>query len=155
MQAFEPIDGSGPPNMSNPTDLAFSSAGNLFVLDIGGSTSGIFRFNTDGSFDKKIIDYSTSPFTPSALTVGPDGDLYVSGVDSNNNNGEVLRYSTDGVADAQPFITGLDQNVTFLTFAVPEASSAWLVFGGLWMALALWRRRQAVGAGMSSSYSYS
>jgi sugar lactone lactonase YvrE len=84
------------PELSQPTDVAFDSAGNLYVVN-------------PGMADVLVSVGGTQPLTeffgpltggltiPSALTFGPDGKLYV--LDSSNSGGPAIRRYTSTGAD--------------------------------------------------------
>lgn len=129
-ETFIQAESSGPWILNNPNDLGFSSAGDLFVLDISGASAGVLRFNSDGTFDQKIIDFSLTSFTPYNMEVGPDGKLYVSGVDG-IDGGEILRFNADGSGETV-FVSSLGYGPvpTFLASSVPEPSPEWLVLCG-------------------------
>ncbi|HEX4414764.1 MAG TPA: NHL repeat-containing protein [Lacipirellulaceae bacterium] len=86
----------GSAEMSQPTDVAFSAAGDLYVVN-------------PGMADVLVSVGGTQPLTeffgpltggltiPQALTFGPDGKLYV--LDASNNGGPAIRRYTAGGAD--------------------------------------------------------
>jgi sugar lactone lactonase YvrE len=131
-QPFVDFVGVQSGGLNNPTALTFGPNGKLYVIDP--STSALYRYNSDGSFDTTLISFGL--FQPAALAFGPDGNLYVSGTDIWNNLGQVLRYSADGVPDGALIASGLT-NPRFLAF-VPEPTTA-VLLGGL--GLTLLRRR--------------
>ena len=141
-QAFTEFVTAGSGGLVNPTALTFGPDGKLYVLDTT-SNPEIYRYNADGSFDTAIIP-SFGFFQPADLAFGPDGMLYVSGTDLFQNVGEVLRFTSDGTPNGALIDSGLS-NPTFLTFSVPEPSTA-MLFGlgiAIAMAVGLGRRRRA------------
>ena len=62
----------------------------------------MLRYNADGSFDRLIADFThtsvlpAGDFSPQGLTIGPDGNLYVSVQNFDLSVGEVLRYTLTG-----------------------------------------------------------
>jgi sugar lactone lactonase YvrE len=101
-------------------DVTVGNDGNLYVLDASG-TGGIFKLSlTDGSA-QKIVDYSTSLFFASNLTLGSDGFLYVTG--QQDNEGEVLRYGTDGSGGGVFADLGFGSNPSYIIESVPEPST--------------------------------
>jgi WD40 repeat protein len=132
------ISGGGSYVLNNASSIAFSSAGDAYVLDISGASAGILKF-TGTTFDSKIVDFSTSNFTPANLIIGPDGRIYVSGSDA-IGGGEVLSYNLNGIGGSV-FVSGLS-NPTYMAFAAPEPTTGLLVFLGLGLAgISRWRRR--------------
>jgi PEP-CTERM motif len=112
-----------------PRDVAVGLDGNLYVLDAS-SAGGIFKLSLSNGSAQKIVDYSTSSFFASNLTVGSDGSLYVTGQDDGEN--EVLRYGTDGsggnvFADLGFGGTG----PSYIVESVPEPSAAALALLGM------------------------
>ena len=125
------------------TDLAFDSAGTLYVLDA--STSGgpqILAYpDADATKQTVFASFVTSTFQPSNMAFGPDGLLYVSGIDvgaPTSQQGEVLRLSANG-SSSSVFVSNLN-TPGFLAFsAVPEPGSALLLAVGA-MAMSIRRR---------------
>jgi sugar lactone lactonase YvrE len=99
----------GSAEMSQPTDVAFSAAGDLYVVNPGmadvlvsvGGTQPLTEFF--GTQTGGLIN-------PSALTFGPDGKLYV--LDASSDGGPAIRrYTAGGAADgtAVSYATSLFQ----------------------------------------------
>jgi sugar lactone lactonase YvrE len=110
-----------------PVALLFAPDTNLYVLDE--QSSQIFRFKADGSANGTFSLPNT--FDPAYMALGPDGKLYIDGLDFNTGSGEVLRYLTTGAADGT-FISGGLTSPTYMTFDVPEpAAVALVMIGGL------------------------
>jgi hypothetical protein len=117
------------------TDLAFDPAGTLYVLDA--STSGgpqILAYpNADATKQTVFASFVTSTFQPSNMAFGPDGLLYVSGIDTGaltSQQGEVLKLSANG-SSSSVFVANLN-TPGFLAFtAVPEPGSALMVALGV------------------------
>ena len=142
----------GPFNIVNNVPGRFNAAhdvavggGSVFVLDVEAATSGVYKVSlADGSF-QKIIDYSTSPFYAADMTLGPDGNLYVSGVDSDTGDGEVLRYETDGSGGSTFIDLGINANPGTILFApVPEPSALALASLGGLAAFLRFRRQNSI-----------
>ena len=85
----------------------------------------------------KIVEYSTSSFNATALAFGPDGRIHVTGSDSNNGHGEVLRYADDGTGESTFIDLGasfdLSKGSAIAFSAVPKPSSC-PFFSGLGLA---------------------
>jgi sugar lactone lactonase YvrE len=132
-------------DLTNPIDLAFAPNGDLYVLD---GQNFIKRFDGSGNYLGVVDDFSTSPFIPGGITFGPDGGLYVSGIDySRSATGEVLRFNADGTNESL-FVSGGLDNPTFLRFsanvtAVPLPSAALL--GMTLLPAMAWARRWTRG----------
>lgn len=109
--------------MNIPYAVAVGADGNLYVLDISGSTGGIYQLNPATGFATEIVDYSTSFFDANDLVVGPDGKLYVSGVDGYTNDGEILQYATDGSGGGVYLNLGPGAEPGDMAFSVPEPSA--------------------------------
>lgn len=124
---IEAISGGGSYVLNIPGAVGFSSAGDTYILDVSGASAGILKF-TGNTFDGRIVDFSSLPFAPSDMIVGPDDRLYVSGVNFEEGDGEVLAYNLDG-SGGSAYVTGLD-NPTAMAFAVPEPSANLLLLCG-------------------------
>jgi sugar lactone lactonase YvrE len=106
-------------NPVNPIDIEVASNGEVYVLD---ANTGVLAYNSSGMLDRTVVDFSTSFFFAKGLTIGADGEVYVSGSDSNSPSpsGEVLRYKTDGTPDGT-FVAGLPDDAGFMTFSPVQA----------------------------------
>jgi hypothetical protein len=124
------ISGGGSYVLNAPSSVAFSPAGDTYVLDISGASAGILKF-TGSTFDSEVVNFTTTDFTPADLIIGPDNKLYVSGFDA-INGGEVLDFNLNGSGESV-YASGLN-NPTYMAFAAPEPSTALLVFAGLGLA---------------------
>ena len=130
--------------ITNPTSLTFGPGPNaeLFVLDIGGTSAGIYRYTSSGVPDGTIVSFTGNgpfgAFLPADLLFGPDGRLYVSGIDLNTGSGEVLRFLPDGTPVDTLVASGLT-SPTFMAFStsVPEPASVVLLGLGAVAALAM------------------
>jgi WD40 repeat protein len=136
-----------------PTALTFGPDGKLYVLDASNNTGpAIRRYLADGTVDgtagdpndATFISYATTSFQPNDIAFGPDGKLYVSGVDLDFFNGQVLRYSANGAPDGMLVASGTTYP-TFMAFSnVPEpASIALLAMAGVGLLFAVRRKRTA------------
>jgi hypothetical protein len=141
---FPPTTGG----LTDPSRITVGPDGKLYVLDLTTSTGPAIRrytFNTMTSMwepDGDFVSYASVLFDPADLEFGPDGKLYVAGIDLNAGVGQVLRYLPDGTPDGI-YLSGL-QSPSFMTFsAIPEVSSAVLVAaaGGLTLAATFLRSR--------------
>jgi sugar lactone lactonase YvrE len=129
--------------LTNPVSLAFSTVGKLYVLD---GTSAIRRYDATGAFETNVVLFSGSLelFSPSKIEFGPDGKLYVSGVNGASGGGEVLRFTADGTNEGA-FVTGLS-SPSFMVFSVPEPSTTVMfVVGALGLRLGSRRGLSAAG----------
>ncbi|HEX3800479.1 MAG TPA: hypothetical protein VH413_17430 [Verrucomicrobiae bacterium] len=100
-------------------DVAVGHDGNLYVLN---PSQGIYQLNLATGTATKIVDYSTSFFEATALTVGPDGKLYVAGQDADAEGG-VFQYNTDGTGGGIFADTGLETMPDAVAFGTPEPST--------------------------------
>jgi glucose/arabinose dehydrogenase len=151
---------SSPPHPLNVAqDVTVDSNGYIYIVDSSGASSGVVRYNSDGSFDRLIADFAHTSvlpagnFNPQGLTIGPDGNLYVSVQNLDFSVGEVLRYTPtgtfiDSLVGAGDFSdpTTLTSSASFLAFspAVPEPSSFILLLTGLAGAYFLYGHRKFV-----------
>jgi hypothetical protein len=140
---FPPTTGG----LIDPSRITVGPDGKLYVLDLTTSTGPAIRryaYNSMSSMwdaDGDFVSYASVLFDPADLEFGPDGKLYVAGLDLNMGVGQVLRYLPDGTPDGI-YLSGL-QSPAFMTFSpIPEVSSAVLVFaaGGLTLAACFLRR---------------
>jgi sugar lactone lactonase YvrE len=140
------FSGPGVPPLNNPGSLAIGPDGRLYVLDISASSTEVVAYatNTGPNPAGTVFVSFTGPdlglFQPADLAFGPDGKLYVSGLDFNTSFGEVLRFTAAGAADGV-FETGL-VNPTFLAFSTPEPASMVLFAVGIPMLLVAASRRR-------------
>lgn len=126
----EAVSGGGDYVLNNPGGLAFSPAGDLFVLDISGASTEILEFNPNGSFNR-YITFLNNSFQASNLAMTAGGTLFVSGVDLDTSTGQVLSYDTSGSA-ATISTVAIDDlgNPTYMATSIPEPSAALLILGG-------------------------
>lgn len=78
------------------TDLAFDTAGNLYALQYANQPA--WKGNLDGSVIKIAADGTRTTIlsgngleSPSALTIGPDGEIYVTNRGDRPDSGQVLK----------------------------------------------------------------
>jgi sugar lactone lactonase YvrE len=106
-----------------PDDVVVGTDGNLYVLDISGTSGGIYRVNRSTGAAVEIVNYATSPFFANNLAIGPGGDLFVSGIDGNSGDGEILDYGLNGSGGGVYLDLGSGTDPTYMAFsAVPEPS---------------------------------
>jgi DNA-binding beta-propeller fold protein YncE len=80
--------------VSGPKDVKFGSDGLLYVLSSGNNR--ILRFNTSGTYIDDYISGGSGGMTSiSRMAFGPDGDLYVS---ASNLNNQIFRFGTENEA---------------------------------------------------------
>ena len=149
-QQFAAFFGPETGGLINPGALTFGPDGKLYVLDVSTSTGPAIRRYTaagapDGNVadpnDATVISYSTSLFQPNDIAFGPDGKLYVSGLDLGTAMGQVLRYLPNGTADGALVAVG-GNYPTFMAFSVPEpATIALAALAALGVAEMVRRRR--------------
>jgi len=87
-----------------------NAAGSLYVPAWGGSTAtqgSVFRFNaSNGEFEEVVIGPLGIDIIP-GMTLGPDRHLYLSVLDTQNNqNGRVLRYDLKGRSRGEFIVPG-------------------------------------------------
>jgi sugar lactone lactonase YvrE len=114
---------------TNISDIALDGDGNLWVLEIAANTllaeapaGALTRVSPDGTREVVI---SEGLIMPTDVTVGPDGDIYITNCDVCPGGGQVLKMSL-AVAEPDPPATG-DYSVT------PLMGSLVVVFGILLM----------------------
>ncbi|HEY3897528.1 MAG TPA: PEP-CTERM sorting domain-containing protein [Chthoniobacter sp.] len=134
------VSAFGSYTLNVPGAVAFSSAGDAYVLDNSGASAAILKF-TGTTYDGQIVDLNADNFAPSDMIVGPDGKLYVSGIDDNTSEGEVLDFNLDGTGESV-YVSGLN-NPTYMAFAAPEPSASLLAFAGLGLVGLCRSRRRA------------
>ena len=117
--SFVPIN-SQPALINDGRDVAVTG-GFAYALDASAS-GGIYKISLADGSAQKIVDYNGSLFQASNLTLGPDGNLYVSGQDLETADGEILEYGRDGSGGGQFIDTGFLTSPGYLTFDVPEPS---------------------------------
>jgi glucose/arabinose dehydrogenase len=129
---------SNPLTFNNGSDLTFGPDGKLYVLDTSSSDPRIVRYNTDGTGQSVFADFNSAEFSsevfqPTNFAFGPDGALYVSGLNQESGSsqqGEILRISSNGDSFSD-FVTNLN-SPGFLAFtAVPEPTTFALAGLGL------------------------
>jgi WD40 repeat protein len=118
---------SQPSQFNAARDVVAGNNGNVYVLDASGS-GGIYQLSLSDGSAHEIVDYSSVNFQASNLAIGPDGKLYVSGVDLDSNDGEILSYNLDGTDLSVFKDTGMGTSPGFMVFVVPEPS-AWALAG--------------------------
>jgi len=124
--AFSIVNTAGA-RITIPHDVGVGLDGNLYVLDLSGTTGGIYQLNPNTGFATEIVDYSTSMFTANDLVIGPDGKIYVSGIDGNTGIAQILQYGTDGSGGDVYLNLGSGKAPTYMAFSVPEPS-VWALF---------------------------
>jgi DNA-binding beta-propeller fold protein YncE len=75
----EDSPGTGPNQFNKPADIAFGSAGEIFVAD-GYGNSRVVKFDREGKFIKTWGEKGSGPGQfdlPHSVAVGPDGRVYV------------------------------------------------------------------------------
>jgi len=102
------ISGSG--GLSHPTGLAFGPGGDLYITSAG--TNSVLRFNANDGSPLPVAGQSGADYVPtgsgglsnpSALTFGPEGNLYVASASTNS----ILKYNgTTGAFESTFVISG-------------------------------------------------
>jgi DNA-binding beta-propeller fold protein YncE len=133
------VFGGGAP-ITTPEDLAFDSAGNLYVTDA--TQNAVYEYDSSGAFLGAFVPGTSTLTQPIGLGFGPDGNLYVT-----DGAGRVASF--DGTtgnprADLVSFPGGLT-NPQFLAFSpeVPEPSTLGLAGSALAAFAFLRRKRRA------------
>ncbi len=129
-------------NLTNPVSLAVRANGQIYVVDTSNDNGdgAILRFNSDGSFDSKLVQYTS--FEPFDLEFGPDGGFYVSGIDVLQNLGEVLAYSKDGTLLQTVISGGFSSSAGPGFFAIVPEPATWILPGLLTVGLIARRRKR-------------
>lgn len=141
------FSGPGVPPLNNPGSLTIGPDGRLYVLDISAASTEVVTYPTNtgpnpaGTVFVSFMGPDLGLFQPADLAFGPDGNLYVSGLDFNTGSGEVLRFTAAGAADGV-FASGL-ANPTFLAFSTPEPTTLLLFAIGMPLLYVTARRRRA------------
>ncbi|HEY5296469.1 MAG TPA: PEP-CTERM sorting domain-containing protein [Verrucomicrobiae bacterium] len=141
-----------PATFSDPHDVGVGLDGNLYVLDISGSTGGIYQLNPTTGLSLEIVNYSTSSFFANDLVAGPDGKLYVSGV-GDSGDGEILQYDENGSYDGVYLDLGSGSQPTYMAFSpVPEPSALALmsIAGIIATVFGIRRKKSAASSGSIS-----
>ncbi|MCD6051459.1 MAG: hypothetical protein K0Q55_2868, partial [Verrucomicrobia bacterium] len=96
--------------LDNPLGLAFDSAGNLYIAE--NAQGNILRVTNPGNRNTSFTYlFATGLTQPVAVTVAPNGDVYV--LTSPTGGGSILRYTTDGTFVA-PITAALVSPTSFL-----------------------------------------
>jgi len=92
---FGPISDGGNTRMSAPVHLAVSSTGEVWVTDR--ALESVYVFDADGVYLRKFVPDNDPGFVwaPLAITFGPDGNVYITDVGTNENQ-RVLVFAQDG-----------------------------------------------------------
>lgn len=115
---------------TSATGVGVGTNGTLYVLDNSAANGAVFTLDPASGSVQKLIDFSTNSFTPNQMVVGPDGNLYLSGMDSSTGDGELRLYSENGTGGNVFADLGLNANPTYFAFAPePSALSLSLVAG--------------------------
>jgi len=113
VQMFDPDSGlplgTFATGLQLPTGLAFDSAGNLFVADIG--TNSIFKVQPDGT---KSLFVSIGLNRPMDLAFGPGGDLFA----ANDGSSTIVRITPDGIVT----LIGVDGGLNHPTSLASDSS---------------------------------
>ncbi|HVY68475.1 MAG TPA: hypothetical protein VHH73_01010, partial [Verrucomicrobiae bacterium] len=133
----------------NARDVALDASGNAYVLNIfaGPDGRGIYKVNISDGSHQFITDLEHSTFSPSNMTYGPGGLLYVTGID--NSEYVVRTFHTDGSAGSTTFDLGVATSIgpsTIIYTPVPEPATCATLTGLALGAFAFIRRRLASGA---------
>lgn len=100
--------GSG--TLSTPSGLAFLG-GNLLVSDYNAGNGVVDKFDASGNYLGQLIGPAAGLAYPNAITIGPDGNLYI----ADSNSGSIYEYNLT--------------TLTFSVFATDSSGNVDLVFG--------------------------
>ncbi|HVU24563.1 MAG TPA: hypothetical protein VHE13_10595 [Opitutus sp.] len=110
-----------------PAGLGVGLDGMLYVLDTQG-VGTVFQVDPDTGSTNLAFDFSSGSFTPTALTAGADGLLYVGGVDG-DGHGKVFQYQTDGSGETLVLDLGFGTTPVHVLTAVPEPAASAAIIG--------------------------
>lgn len=94
----------------DPSGLAFSPGGNLYISDLNNGSSIVDEFNASGSLITQVVGAAEGLDYANALAFGPDGNLYIA-----DSSGNIYEYNLSTTA--------------FTIFATESGSAQNLVFG--------------------------
>jgi hypothetical protein len=79
----------GSSQLVTPSGLVFTSAGDLYVSDSSGGNGFVDEFDSSGNYLAQLIGPGTDGLSyPNALTIGPDGNLYIA-----DEGGDIYKYN--------------------------------------------------------------
>jgi len=94
--------GPSPSNI-NVDSMVAAPDGSTWLLQTGSGTSEVGRISPTGT----VSEFPTNPWTPDAIAVGPDGQIWVTGASSQGNTGVLSRISPSGqITNFNPNATG-------------------------------------------------
>jgi streptogramin lyase len=95
VDVFNPTTGAyltqfGSSQLVSPAGLVFDSAGDLYVSDSSGGNGSVDEFDASGNYlGQPIAPGAEGMSYPNALTIGPDGNLYV----ADEGNGDIYEFN--------------------------------------------------------------
>jgi len=95
VDVFNPTTGAylsqfGSSQLVTPSGLVFTSAGDFYISDSSGGNGFVDEFDASGNYlGQPIAPGADGMSFPNALTIGPDGNLYI----ADEGNGDIYKYN--------------------------------------------------------------